>query len=162
MEFAEIRQILQSSLARHLAWIAAADAKTGFVFAVCTAMLGLLAAAAPAYGKWTALGVILSSVAVSLIFASLAALLSAVFPRTSGPRFSLIFFGGVAARSIDEFRSEIRALDDEGYLEDLIQQCHINAQIAAAKYKWVRIATALLYVAVPVWLSAAYVLFRDK
>jgi hypothetical protein len=154
--------ILESTLARQLAWIAAADAKTGFVFVAATAMLGLLASAAPAYGKWTALGVILSVLATTLLLASLTALVAAVFPRTHGPKLSIIFFGGIASRDVDAYRSDVQSLDEDAYAEDLIQQCHINAKIASTKYHWVKIASVFLALSVLPWAVTAYVLFRDK
>lgn len=66
--------ILETTLSRQLGWIAAADAKTGFIFAVATAMLGLLAAASPPYGKWTASGVTLTVMASALLLLCIAAL----------------------------------------------------------------------------------------
>ena len=125
-------------------------------------MLGLLAAAAPAYGHWTPVGAVLGTIATMMLLSTIFALTAAVFPRTSGPKLSLIFFGSVSARDIDTFRSEIAQLDDEGYVEDLIQQCHVNAQIAAIKYGWVKRASVLLYVALVPWIAATYTLFRDK
>ena len=162
MDTERTTQILEASLERHLRWIAAADTKTGFIFAVCTAMLGFLAAAAPKYGSWTIAGVVFAISATVLLVSSLAALFVAVFPRTKGPKLSLIFFGGVADRAIDQFRRDILGNDEASYLEDVIQQCHINAQIAATKYAWVKRAAMLLYVAVIPWVPAAYILFRDR
>lgn len=154
--------LLEGSLARQLGWIAAADAKTGFVFAVATAMLGLLASAAPKYGDWTVLGVTLTAIAATLLLASLACVTAAVFPRTDGPKLSLIFFGGIAERDVDQFRSDAQNASEETYEEDLVQQCHINAQIATVKYHWVKWASILLAVSVVPWLAAAYILLRDR
>lgn len=154
--------IFEACLARHLAWIGAADAKAGFIFAASTAMLGLLAAAAPKYGSWSALGVALAILSVSFLMISLVGVSAAVFPRSSGPKLSVIFFGGVAGRPIDEYRKDLIALDEEAYLEDLIEQCHINAEIASTKYAWVKRSSVALYVALPLWVAAAYILFRDR
>lgn len=154
--------ILEDTLARQLGWIAAADAKTAFIFAVATAMLGLLASAAPDYGKWTPIGVVLSVAATALLIGSLASVMLAVFPRTDGPKLSLIFFGGIATRHVDEYRADVLGLADETYEEDLIQQCHINAQIASVKYRWVKVASVFLALSVTPWAGAAYILFRDK
>jgi hypothetical protein len=154
--------ILQDSLARQLGWIAAADTKAGFVFAIATAMLGLLASAAPEYGKWTTAGVTFSFVATILLLGSLAAIVFTIFPRTAGPKLSVIFFGSIASRGIDEYRNDIHQLDDAIYAEDLIQQVYVNAEIASAKYRCVKIASVLLALGVLPWVSAAYVLFRDK
>jgi hypothetical protein len=149
------------TLARQLGWIAASDTKAGFIFAMSTAMLGLLASAAPPYGSWTALGVCLTTVASLLLLAGVGSVVLTIFPRTKGPKLSVIFFGGIVNTGVDGFRSAIQSLTDETYEEDLTQQCHINATYAARKYFWVKVASVLLAVSVIPWLSAAYTLFRD-
>jgi hypothetical protein len=153
---------LEQSLSRQLAWIVAADTKSSFIFGAATAMLGLLAAVAPAYGKWTPTGVTWSIVATLPLIASLTSLTAAVFPRTSGPKLSNIFFGSISARSVDAFRADLFASDDHAYVEDLVQQVHINAQIATAKFTWVRRATAYLFASVTPWAIATYYLLRDR
>ena len=60
------------------------------------------------------------------------------------------------------FRSDLASLVAESYLEDLIQQVHINAQIAAMKFGWVKRATMLLFASLAPWTVATYYLFRDK
>jgi hypothetical protein len=162
MDLQRQTEVLEGSLGRQLAWIAAADGKTGFIFAVATAMLGLLASAAPKYGDWTALGVAFAVTATATLVSCLACVVATIFPRTTGPKLSVIFFGAVADRSVDDYRAEVQSLTDEAYTEDLIQQCHINAQIAAVKFTWVKRASVLLAVSVIPWVVAAYFLFRDK
>lgn len=155
-------QILEGTLVRLLAWIAAADAKAGFMFGVATAMLGLLAAAAPPYGKWTPAGTGLAIIAFGLLLATLACVVATVFPRTKGPKFSIVFFGGIARGDVDQYRSDMQTLSDDTYEEDLTQQCHVNAVYAGRKYYWVKLGSLLLAVAVLPWLGAAYLLFRDS
>jgi len=161
-KIARLTAILEASLDRNLAWVGAADAKTAVIFGLDTAMIGLIAAAAPAYGKWTALGVCFTVVAAALLIASLASLCAAVFPRTKGPPLSLIFFGGIADRSVDKYREDVSRFDEEAYIEDLIQQTYVNASIAGAKYRWVKWASTLLYLSIIPWLPALYILFRDR
>ncbi len=155
-------QFLESSLARQLGWIAAADAKTGVIFAVAIAMVGFVAATAPKYGSWTSWGVACGLVAAFLLVASLSALTMAIIPRDNGPSLSLVFFGGVAGQNLDEYRRALMKFDDEALAEDLIQQTHANATIAARKYRWIKYATWLLYVSVVPWIAAIFLLFRDK
>lgn len=161
-EMNRLTAILEASLGRNLAWISAADAKTAVIFGLDTAMFGLIAASAPAYGKWTALGVWFVGTTAALLIASLASLFAAVFPRTKGPRLSLIFFGGIADRSVDKYREDVTHFDEEAYVEDLIQQTHVNASIAGSKYRWVKCASKLLYLSTIPWLVALYILFRDR
>jgi len=154
--------LLELGLARQLGWIAAADAKTAFIFGVVTAMLGVLASAAPKYGRWTAAGVIFAIISATLLLGSLASVLVGVFPRTRGPKLSVIFFGGIGSRTVDEFRTDIQSLSDDAYEEDLIEQCHINATIAGIKYRAAKVAAVFLAAGVLPWVVATYVLFRDR
>src|SRR3954467_9109350 len=95
-----VRETCEANLARQLGWIAAADSKTGFVFALATAMLGFLAAAAPRHGQWTPEGVTTSVLASGALLISIGCLSAAVFPRTRGPKLSNIFFGAIANRDV--------------------------------------------------------------
>ena len=155
-------QILEVDLARHISWIAAADAKTAFLLTLATAMLALEAAVAPAYGKWTRFGAVSGGVAAACLFGSVGCLAATIFPRTEGPKRSLIFFGDVACMKLDDYRSRTSALSDEGRLEDLIEQCHINALIAGKKYTWIRRSALMLYAALLPWVVATLILFSDK
>lgn len=153
---------LEDSLARNLAWIASADAKTAVIFTVATAMFGFLATTAPAYGKWTVCSVTTAIAAAALLLASLGALTTAILPRNRGPKLSLIFFGSVADMEVDAYRRAVTGFDEEAYMEDLVQQAHANAKIAGEKYRWIKYATILLYLSVLPWIVAVYALFRDK
>ena len=161
MELERRIEILEATLARQLAWIGASDAKAGFVFGVATAMLALLASKALPYGEWTACGVVFTALSSVLLLASLACVVGTVFPRTKGPRVSVVYFGGITRGTVDDFRAEMQALSDEMYEEDLVQQCHINASYAGQKYRLVKMASALLAISVLPWLASAYLLFRD-
>lgn len=154
-------ELLETTLERQLGWIAASDAKAGFIFGISTAMLGLLASAAPAYGRWTALGVMLAVIASLPLLGSLACVVCTIFPRTKGPSLSVVYFGGIARGTVVDFRTDMQNLTAEAYEEDLIQQCYVNATYAGRKYRWVKIASVLLAVSVAPWLLATYVLFRD-
>lgn len=162
MDQARRIQILEETLVRLLGWIAASDGKAGFIFGVATAMLGLLAAAAPKYGSWTPCGVTLAVLASALLLVSLGCVVATVFPRTKGPALSVVFFGGIARSSVEVFRADMQALSDATYEEDLVQQCHINAVYAGRKYHWVKVASCFLAASVVPWIIAAYVLFRDS
>lgn len=59
----------------------------------------------------------------------------AMFPDIDGPKNSLIFFGGIASRSKENFQNEIEEIDEETYLSDLSDQTYINAKIATRKFK---------------------------
>jgi hypothetical protein len=160
MESDPNREILEKTLERMLYWIAAADNKVAPVLALDTAMLGILAAIAPKPGAWNVAAVITTALALALLFTSLGLLFYASFPRTHGPKGSLVFFGGITERERNAFITEITNLQVSRYCEDLASQCYRNAEIAGLKYRYVRLAMTTLLAAIIPWMLAVYVLFR--
>ena len=152
---------LEKNLARQIAWINAADSKISFVFAIDTVMIGLLAAVSPkAAGGWTVAPAIFAAFATVFGLASLIFLSLASFPRTKGPRSSLIFFGGIAQRDADQFRKAASEMSAEAHFNDLCAQCHRNAEIAERKFAWVQRALLALYLSVAPWFVALYLLYN--
>jgi len=143
---------LELSLERQLKWIQGADAKISFIFAADAAMLGFVAATF----KWdtcadwthqiTAL-LALTLLGLSVLMASLAN-----FPRTTGPKGSIIFFKGISEITPEEFLNRVQKEDTSGYINDLSAQCHRNATIAAKKFKWVQRSSLALYFGIVPWL----------
>ncbi len=150
----------EKSLERLLEWIRAVDAKTPVVMAIDTAMLGVLAALAPAprdLSPYHWLSIALGTLA---LIASLGLCAAATFPQTEGPKGSVIYFGGIAARSAFAFADTMRTLSSAEYLEDLLHQCHRNAEIARHKFASLRRALYWLFGGILPWLAALYLLSR--
>lgn len=163
MEDTERIAFLESNLARQLAWIAAADSKMSFVFAAAVAMLGVLAALAPTESHaWTTAAAVFVSFALAFSAASLVSLSAATFPRTKGPKGSMIYCGGIAQRSADQFLTAVKGLSREQYADDLAMQCHRNAEIADRKFAWVRRSLVCLFLAAPAWAFAVYLLYSGR
>lgn len=154
---------LEANLARQLGWIAAADSKVSFVFAIDTAMLGVLAAVSPTTGSaWGVAPAICAAFAVALGLATLLFLCFASFPRTKGPKSSLVYCGGIAQRDANQFRDAVARLSLESYATDLAAQCHRNAEIASRKFIWVQRALVSLYLSVLPWGVAILLLYNAK
>lgn len=151
---------LETNLTRQLHWIGVADAKVAFGFTVNTAMLGLLAAIAPESGaSWTTAQAICASFAVAFGVAGLLFLSFASFPRTDGPKGSLLFFGGIAQRDSEQFKRAVSLLSHDAYIDDLSDQCHRNAEIAAQKFAWVKRALVCVYLSVVPWGLSLWLLY---
>lgn len=150
---------LNSILSRQLGWIAAADAKSSFIFPVAAAMLGLLAALAPDKDSWTISAAIFSSLATLLLALSIIFCALAAFPRTKGPRGSNIYCDGIASKDVDQYLKEIKSLTDDSYNADLTRQCHVNATIASAKFKWIKFALGAIFAAAAPWVMSVYLLY---
>lgn len=159
MESEPNREILEKTLERMLYWIAAADNKVAPVLAIDTAMLGIVAAIAPKPGAWNAAAVVTTAIALALLFSSLGLLFYASFPRTHGPKGSLVFFGGITERERSVFVAQITNIDISRYCDDLAAQCYRNAEIAGLKYRYVRLAMTALVAAIIPWMLSVYFLY---
>ena len=160
MDHQELVPLLESNLSRQLHWIYSADTKAKFAFTLATAMLGVLAAVASGDAEaWGKAPAIFASFATALGVASLLSVSFATFPRTKGPKGSLIYCGGIAERTLDQFREAVSAVSSDSYVADLGAQCHRNAEIATAKFLWVQRALRCLYLSVPPWALAIWLLY---
>jgi len=152
----------EAELARLLEWVRAAESRLALVLPLSTAMLGALAVLAPTASKWTMVSGIAASFAALLLVLSIAFAACASFPRTTGPRGSLIYFGGITDRELKQYKNEVKSMTAESYLEELIRQCHRNAQIAERKYAWVQRSMACLFLAALPWFGALFTLYSSK
>lgn len=153
--------IAEGILSRQIAWITASDAKASFVFPVAAAMLGLLAALAPAPANWTVASGIFSSLAAILLVLSIAFCALSSFPRTSGPKGSVIFAEGISSRESSKYESDLKGMSESAYFSDLANQCHINASIAVKKFNWIKRSLLCLFVASAPWAIAIYLLYSQ-
>lgn len=152
----------QSDLDRILAWVRAAESRLALVLPLSTAMLGTLAVLMPPAGAWTVLGGIASSFAAFFLLLSIGLAACASFPRTTGPKGSLTYFGGIAAMDLPQYEESIKSRTPDADLADLISQCHRNAQIAERKYSWVQRSMACLFIAALPWGLSLFILYTAK
>ena len=154
--------VLESELTRLLEWVRAAESRLALILPLSTAMLGAIALLAPRISSWPVFSAIVSSFAVFFLVLSIVFAAIASFPRTTGPKGSLIFFGGIAALDLEQFSSATNCLTRDEYVSDLIKQCHRNAQIAQRKYAWVQRSMACLFVSSGPWVISLFELYSDK
>lgn len=160
MESKERITVLEANLSRQLQWISWSDTKSAFIFSVTAAMVGLLAAVSPTdIGLWSTSQAVSASFTIAAAAAAFIFLSLATFPRTDGPKGSLVYCGGVAHRELAQFGDEILATSAEAYARDLAAQCHRNAVIACEKFKWIQRAMISLYLAVGPWAIAVWLLY---
>lgn len=153
---------LQYILDKQLEWISAADSRLALVLPLSTAMLGALAAYATTPSAWTLMSGIPAAFAIFFLSMSIVFCACASFPRTDGTKGSLVFFGGIVSRDVAQFRSAVKAAQKNDFYEDLVGQCHINAQIAATKFTWVKRGMASMLAAMLPWALAIYQFYGVK
>lgn len=148
----------EATLERMLEWIRAIDSKTPIILGLCTAMLAVLGAVAPKPNALDKSSAFLLLCGGTPLVLALIQCMRATFPQTRGPANSLLFFGGVAATPYATYDTKVNSRSEAEYLTDLNAQCHRNAEIAAAKFRAVQWAFRWLYIGMPLWLVACYLL----
>lgn len=153
---------LESSLARNLSWVAAADNKVPAIFAIDMAMMGVWCALAPKVNGWPIFTAVLSAFTVFFLLASTILLAFVAFPRLDGPRGSVVFFGGIAQYSEEVFLKKMSGGISEEILDDIARQIYRNAEIAKAKYACMRWAMISMFTSVPFWLASIALLYAAR
>ena len=161
MKLEERIRILEANLDRQHTLSRAADGKIGPLLTLEMAMLGCLAALAPKGSTWSIPAAISTTLAAVSLAMSIGALLWAQVPRTEGPKGSVVFFGAITTRTVEQFHEAMRQLSAEEYLKSLADQCHQNAEITVRKFAWVHRGWILALVAVIPWVLAIYQLYRQ-
>ena len=77
-------------------------------------------------------------------------------------RFALIFYRNYFSRYLTSTSFSVNEYDDEKYKSDLINQCHINAQIADKKFKWIQRSMICLFISAIPWALAIFILYSER
>lgn len=150
------KDYLEKSLQRLLSWIVAVELRLTFLLTISLAMLSVLAGIAPKPFILCGFASINGIIAAILLLFSIFFAALATFPRTTGPAGSLIFFGELSALSFDDYRNKVSELNDAQYIDDLVAQCHRNAQIARIKFSHIKRSLVAVFFSAPFWLLSVY------
>lgn len=153
---------LQYILDKQLGWITSADSRLSLVLPLSTAMLGALAIYATNPSAWTLMAGIPAAFAIFFLSLSIIFCACASFPRTTGTKGSLMFFEGIVSRDLSQYRAAVKSTERDKFQDDLIQQCHINAQIASKKFTWVKRGMGSMLTAMLPWAFAIYQFYGMK
>ena len=148
--------LLEKELDRLLKWIAAAESRLTFIFSLSTAMLGTIALSATNVSHWSCIYATATISAIIFLGLSIAFSALATFPRTRGPKRSLIYFGSINLLTVEDYMESATSLTEEEYAGDLIDQCYRNANIATTKFAWVKRAMICIFGASIPWTIAIY------
>lgn len=150
---------LEKELERLLDWVRAAESRLALTLPLGTAMLGALAVLAPSAADWEPLEAVFVVLAAIGLVICMVACWFATFPRTGGPKGSLIYFGTIADKSSSQYAAAVRDLSEDDYITDLAEQCHRNAQIAERKHACIKVAMRCLLVSSVPWTIALFLLY---
>jgi hypothetical protein len=160
MEIPQKINLMEQSLARLLQMEANADSKLSINVAIDTTMLAIAAALTQRVASAPGWVFALAAVAGFFLLLSLLCLSFCALPRTSKTTSSVVFFGSIARNTLGAYDGMVKSLTEEQYLDDLIMQCHRNAQIASTKYTWIQRAQAAWFASIVPWLLTVYGIYR--
>lgn len=145
---------------RTLGWIEAAELKLGIVISIQIATLGGLAAAYASAGTKTPaeFGCALAAAIISVCVVFFAAV--ALWPRTTGPVVSLLYFGRIKELSLSEYGSKLKTMSEADFVDDIARQIHRNSEIAVIKFRWLSRAIEWSFISGAAWAIAIALLVR--
>jgi hypothetical protein len=146
----------ERNLERLLSWIGRLDVKFSILLGIETAMLGFLASVTPSVKCIDLLHLILTIITFMLILISFSFIFFGMFPRLKGPDKSLIYFGSISKISFDEYKTLFSDSSKQSYLDDLLEQCHINSRIIDTKFSKLKTSYILLLLSLSPWLYLVY------
>ncbi len=76
---------------------------------------------------------------------------ASIYPRTKGPKDSLLYFGSVSEMTLENFKRASMSRTEQEFLEDLVGQCHRNSEIVYGKFRALTWAYRLLLLSLPFW-----------
>ena len=144
------------NLQRKLEWLNRFDTRVAFAAGFIIALLGVLTNASASIKEWHWYLYVILGATGALLFASLILVYVTQYPKTTSQNTSLIYFGTIATLKFDEFRKRAKECTSEDYLDDLLCQIHINAQILGKKFSNLKIALILLGIAIIPWLTSIF------
>jgi hypothetical protein len=145
-----VKQRAEKSLSQMIDWIGRHDSRSAGLMGITVAMMGALSAATPSIKQWNGLFIFVLTLCAVGFGNVLYQLMRGQIPRMRPGRPSLSFFGSVAAMPQDEFRERFVKLTEEEYLDDILNQCYVNARILRSKFRCLkRGLVSLLLTALP-------------
>lgn len=145
-----VKQRAEKSLSQMIDWIGRHDSRSAGLMGITVAMMGALSAATPSVKQWNGVFAFALALAALGFAIVLYQLMRGQIPRLRTGRPSLSFFGTVAGMQQDEFRARFVSMTEEEYLDDVLNQCYVNARILRSKFRCLkRGLIALLLTALP-------------
>jgi hypothetical protein len=74
----------------------------------------------------------------------------------------MIFFQGIVEREAEKYKKEAKKISGKEYIDDLANQCYINAEIANIKFSWVKKGLGCLFISAFPWFLSVYALYGLK
>ncbi|WP_338720341.1 Pycsar system effector family protein [Devosia sp. XK-2] len=134
-----------------LEWVGKTDGRTGFLFAVNTA-LGGIALTNLASSRWSIFEVLVFFSYFVLFALAAVHLILVQYPNVASPNRSMLFFATIAGNASDDFIERFSSMTDDDYLRDVLHQCHVNSLVVTKKFQRIHKATRYLIASSFLWL----------
>lgn len=146
----------EANLQRKLDWVERHDSRIVFTTGIIIGMLGVLASAGAKIESCSTIIIWSFGLSTAFLFISLFFIYKSQYPKIQSQNTSLIYFGTISEMRCDEFKRKFLTYTDDDYLDDLLCQIHINAQILKSKFSNLKISLILLGIAIIPWLASIY------
>ena len=150
--------MLENELERLLQWVRASESRIPFVVSISTAMIGALALSISGKVSIFSLKAAIIFLPFFFLVFSIGLSILAAIPKTKALTDSQIYFGSICNLDLESYKDRARLTSENDYFDDLLNQCHRNAQIAESKYLRIRWSMICLLIAIVLWtVSLLYV-----
>lgn len=160
MSIQERLDFAEKNLECLLEWISRFDNKSSVILGLNSGMLGVLVSFAPPRDFWSPIMIISSIISLITLGSSFIFIYFANYPRTKGPKKSLLYFGSIAEKSFLEYQQAFLKRSAEEHLNDVLEQSHRNSEILAKKFMCLKWAYRMLLVSLIPW-SITLFFFRS-
>lgn len=137
---------LEKTLERQIGFVRASETRVSFTLPAMSLVLGIWLYGFKQAETDNVVAVLSGSLSLVGFIVLIYFVWLSMFPQTEGAKKSLIFFGSISNTSLEEYRELVLQQKEEDYMHDLIQQIHINSQIAMNKFSSVKSAMLFWYI----------------
>jgi hypothetical protein len=146
-------EIATKQLDRILSFFPRVEGKASFLFAVDSALLGVIAINAQKKDFVIWYHALAMATSAALICASLYFVYLCIFPSLKGGHSSLIYFREIAKLREAEYMASVKAISENDLLDDFIGQVWRNSEILGKKFDYIKKAFILTSLALLPWLT---------
>jgi hypothetical protein len=144
-------EIASQQLDRVLGFFARVEGKASFVFAIDSALLGLIAINLQRDDLTNWVVMTPAAICVVLLCVSLFYIYRCSFPYLAGGQRSLIYFREIASLREVEFIERVSKIEEEAYATDMLGQVWRNSEILSKKFNAIKAAFILTAISLAPW-----------
>ena len=146
-------EVAAKHLDRILGFFSRVEAKASFLFAIDSALLGVIAINVQRNDFVVWYYLVTLAIAAVLICASLYFVYRCVFPSLKGGHASLIYFREIAKLREADYITKLKGVSEIELLDDMLGQVWRNSEILGKKFDHVKTAFILTSLALIPWLA---------